>query len=123
MRWAGPRRKMVLMTNKPARRAPSRALAEPRAINVADAKRHFSEILVRVADGHETVLITRRGRPMARLMPVEVEAEPSPLGKSRGWLEDDDPFFATIDAIVEARAQHRPRAVRPTKPHGARARR
>ena len=32
-------------------------------------------------------------------------------GQVKGWLEDDDPFFAIIEEIVEARFQHQPRAV------------
>ena len=37
--------------------------------NVAQAKAHFSEILERVAEGEE-VLLTRRGRPVARVIPA-----------------------------------------------------
>ena len=47
------------------------ATSEETAVNVADAKRRFSDLLGRVAYGRETILITRRGRPMARLVPVE----------------------------------------------------
>jgi hypothetical protein len=32
-------------------------------------------------------------------------------GKVKGWLEEDDPFFAIIEEIVEARFQHQPRAI------------
>lgn len=37
--------------------------------NVAQAKVHFSEILERVSDGEE-ILLTRRGKPIARLVPA-----------------------------------------------------
>lgn len=37
--------------------------------NVAEAKSHLSEILERVAEGEE-VLLTRRGKPLARLVPA-----------------------------------------------------
>ena len=46
-----------------------RATAE--SVNVAEAKKRLSDLLGRVAYGGETVLITRRGRPMARLVPPE----------------------------------------------------
>lgn len=46
--------------------------------NVADAKSHFSEILQRVSEGEE-ILLTRRGRPVARIIP-EVQATASILG-------------------------------------------
>ncbi len=40
-------------------------------LNVAAAKKQFSRLLERVAGG-ETVLIMRRGKPMARLVPLEL---------------------------------------------------
>ncbi len=83
-------------------------------VNVADAKRRLSDLLGRVAYGGETVLITRRGRPMARLVPAVGASDELGLGlgSTRGWLDDDDPFFAVIDARVAARTTHRPRAGR-----------
>ncbi len=80
------------------------------SLNVAEAKKQFSDLLGRVAYGGETVLITRCGKPMARLVPPDAVAEPKHLANVSGWLDDDDPFFSEIDAIVEARASHRPRA-------------
>ena len=37
--------------------------------NVAEAKMHLSEILERVSEGEE-ILLTRRGKPIARVIPV-----------------------------------------------------
>jgi prevent-host-death family protein len=82
-----------------------------RSVNVAEAKRMFSELLGRVAYGGETVVIMRRGRPMARLVPA-AEAEGNGLGALRGWLEEHDPFLKAVDAIVAARAKHKPRVLR-----------
>ena len=79
------------------------------AVNVADAKKQFSELLGRVAYGGETVLITRRGKPMAKLVPLEAAEGPPHLADVKGWLADDDPLFESIDAIVAARHRHRPR--------------
>ncbi len=78
------------------------------SLNVAEAKARLSELLGRVAHGGETILITRRGKPMARLVPMGTE-EIQPLAKVQGWLEDDDPFFAVIDSIVEDRSRRTPR--------------
>ena len=39
-------------------------------VTLADAKAHLSELVERAAAG-ETVCITRRGRPVARLVPAE----------------------------------------------------
>ena len=58
--------------------------------------------------GGEPILITRRGKPTAKLVPMEAE-EAQPLTKVQGWLDDDDPFFAAIDSIVEDRSRRTPR--------------
>lgn len=78
------------------------------SVSVAEAKRTLSELLGRVAFGGETVLIVKRGRPMARLIPP-AETPEQGLGAVRGWLDDDDPFFEAVDSIVAARAKHVPR--------------
>lgn len=77
---------------------------------VAEAKAHLSELIGEVAHGGQSVLITKRGRPMAKLVPVDAE-ERAHLAKMKGWLEADDPFFAAIDEIVAERAQHKPRSI------------
>lgn len=81
-------------------------------LNVAEAKQRFSDLLGRVAYGRERVMITRRGRPMAMLVPVEAEPQDSGLAATEGWLDDSDPFFAEIAAIVSDRASHTPRTLR-----------
>jgi prevent-host-death family protein len=81
-------------------------------INVAEAKKHFSELLGQVAYGKKHILITKRGKPMARLVPAdEIDNH---LSNARGWLEDDDPFFETIDRIIQERSKHVPRILRET---------
>lgn len=40
-----------------------------RAVNLADAKAHLSELVSKAESGEETV-ITRRGQPVARLVPI-----------------------------------------------------
>jgi prevent-host-death family protein len=84
--------------------------AAAESVNVAEAKKRLSDLLGRVAYGGETVLITRRGRPMARLVPAGPEEAREGLAGVRGWLEAEDPFFDRVDAAVAARARHRPRA-------------
>jgi prevent-host-death family protein len=82
------------------------------SVNVAEAKKRLSDLLGRVAYAGETVLITRRGRPMARLVPLEPPDAGEGLAGVRGWLGDEDPFFDRIDTIVAARGRRRPRAYR-----------
>ena len=74
------------------------------SLNVAEAKAKLSELLARVADDGESILITRRGKPMAKLVPVGT-GESRHLANVEGWLDNDDPFFDSIDSIVEARSR------------------
>ena len=83
-------------------------------INVADAKRHFADLLGRVAYGGETIIITRRGKPIARLGPVDSDTAAPHIADAQGWLEEDDPFFTTIDTIVADREVHNPRPLQDT---------
>ena len=81
-------------------------------VSVAEAKKHFSELLGRVAYGGERIVISKRGRPMAILVPpVQPQAERS-LSGIEGWLEEDDPFFEIMDQIVRKRAKHLPRVTK-----------
>jgi prevent-host-death family protein len=47
-----------------------------RSVSAREANQSFSKLLARVAAGEE-VIITRRGRPVARLGPVRAEAAES----------------------------------------------
>ena len=85
--------------------------AHEETINVAEAKKRLSNLLGRVAFGRETILITRRGRAMARLIPPDEQPAEQGLGSVRGWLSHDHPFLAQVDEIVTARARHRPRTL------------
>lgn len=80
-----------------------------KTINVAEAKKHLSELLGRVAYGGEQIVITRRGKPMARLAPVTPESRH--LAEAKGWLDDEDDFFDLISQIVEDRQKHIPRVL------------
>ena len=86
-------------------------VAKTTSINVAEAKRHLADLLGRVAYGGETITITRRGKPMARLVPVDTEAVVPHIADVQGWLEDDDASFTTIDTIVADRETHWPRTL------------
>ena len=60
-------------------------------VNVHEAKTHLSKLLARVAAGEE-VLISRAGKPMARLVPAGKAARPRrkpDRDKGRGWIADD----------------------------------
>lgn len=72
---------------------------EKSCVNVAEAKRHFSDLLGRVAYAKETIVITRRGKPMAVLTPPEDEGKRH-LANARRWLDEDDEFFKIIEEVV-----------------------
>ena len=77
---------------------------------VAEAKAQLSELIGEVAHAGRSVLITKRGRPMAKLVPVDMPVRPH-LAKVKGWLDKNDPFFEAVDEIIAERAQHKPRPV------------
>lgn len=74
-------------------------------INIHEAKAHLSEMLARVEAG-ETVVIARRNKPIAKLVPVEVEQPKKPprkLGLARGKITIHPSFFdpMTEDELAE----------------------
>jgi len=78
-----------------------------RSIGVAEAKRHFSELLDRVAAG-ERVVVSRRGRPAVVLVPPTRElTEPAPppvgLAAVAGALADWDELEMVVEEIYAAR--------------------
>jgi prevent-host-death family protein len=83
--------------------------------NVAEAKKHFSELLSRVAFRGERITIARRGRPLAILVPPAAEPGPDHPSKVQGWLENDDSFFKIMDQIVKDRQKHFPRVQKSRK--------
>lgn len=83
--------------------------------NVAQAKKHFSEILGRVAYGGEHIIISKRGKPLAVLVPPSELHSENHLSKTKGWLGNDDPFFNIINQIVRDRKTHTPRILKSKK--------
>jgi len=68
---------------------------EPKSVNIHEAKTHLSRLVARVEKG-ETFLISRAGRPVARLIPFESEPFRRIPGLDAGriWVADnfDDPL-------------------------------
>jgi prevent-host-death family protein len=83
--------------------------------SVAEAKKHFSELLSRVAFRGERITIAKRGKPVAVLVPPVAEPSSDHLSKVEGWLENGDPFFDIVGQIVEDRKKHHPRARNPRR--------
>ena len=59
-------------------------------VNISQAKTHLSRLLLRVCAGEE-VVISKAGKPVARLVPVEKKPARRIPGQDRGriWIADD----------------------------------
>ena len=79
------------------------------ALSAAEAQKHLAEFLGRVAFGIEEFVITKGGKRMDRLVPAEENVKL--LAEAKGWLDEGDDFFRTMDRIVQDRIKHVPRAV------------
>ena len=68
-------------------------------VNIHEAKAHLSEYLARVEAG-ETVVIARRNKPVAKLVPAgpELPAKtPRPIGLAKGMGHVPPEFFEPLD--------------------------
>lgn len=67
----------------------------PEAINIHEAKTHFSRLLERVNRGEE-IVIAKAGKPVARLVPYDVKKSRRIPGTAKGQIEIggnfDDPL-------------------------------
>ena len=59
-------------------------------VNIHQAKTHLSRLLARVAAGEE-IVIAKAGKPIARLVPVELPGQDRVAGGDEGqvWIADD----------------------------------
>ena len=59
-------------------------------VNIHEAKTHLSRLLARVAAGEE-VIISKAGRPIARLVPIRTRNKDRVPGQDEGkiWISDD----------------------------------
>ena len=70
-------------------------------VNIHEAKTHLSRLLRRVAAGEE-VVISRAGKPIARLVPIEPPRAPRELGRHRGEVGIADDFDAPLPPDILA---------------------
>jgi prevent-host-death family protein len=84
-------------------------------VSVAEAKKHFSDLLGRVAYRGERITISKRGKPMAVLVTATEVRGQKGIREIRGWLEASHPFFKVIDQIVSDREKHLPRILDSTE--------
>ena len=63
--------------------------------NIHEAKPHFSKLLARVAAGEE-IVITKAGRPIAKLVPLSAAQGPRTLGQDAGQVRISPDFDAAL---------------------------
>lgn len=75
--------------------------AEPVQVNMHEAKTHLSRIVERVEAGEE-IVISRAGKPVARVVPIRPARPGREPGSLRGRIhvaaDFDDPLPAEVDA-------------------------
>jgi len=70
------------------------------AVNIHEAKAHFSKLIERVLQGEE-ITIAKGGKPVARLVPAEkVKAHRSP-GSARGLVKVRADFDAPLPTSLQ----------------------
>lgn len=69
-------------------------------VNVHEAKTHLSRLLTRVAAGEE-IIISKAGKPVARLVPFQKSRKKRVPGLDRGkvWIAED--FDAPLPAEIQ----------------------
>jgi prevent-host-death family protein len=69
-------------------------------VNVHEAKTHLSRLLSRVAAGEE-IIISKGGKPVARLVPYKQPKKKRVPGQDKGkvWIADD--FDATLPDEIQ----------------------
>ena len=76
--------------------------ADVASVNVYEAKTHLSRLLRRARAGEE-IVIAAAGRPLARLVPIALDAGPRVLGGDEGLVWEADDFNAPLPgAVLEA---------------------
>ncbi len=69
-------------------------------VKIHQAKTHLSRLLVRVAAGEE-VVISRAGKPIARLVPFTRPSRDRRAGQDKGRLQIADDFDAPLPEEIQ----------------------
>jgi prevent-host-death family protein len=76
-----------------------------REVSVSTFKAQALALLAEVAATGEEIVVTKRGQPLARVLPAR---EPAPLTGSVRFLVSDDELVAPIEVAWDAEADDRP---------------
>ena len=66
-----------------------------RQVNIHEAKTHLSRLVEEVAHGEE-IIIAKSGKPVARLVAIDVDKTPRPRGLLKGKIRIADDFDAPL---------------------------
>lgn len=72
-----------------------------RMIDIREARVNLSRLLKQVAAGGE-VVIAKAGKPVARLVPMGVQAAPKKLDLLKGQIKVPDDFNAPLDSKIQS---------------------
>ena len=72
-----------------------------KSVDIDDAKSQLSKLVVRVLAG-EDVVITRAGKPVVRLTPIDSDEMPRQGGQWKGLVRIADDFDALPDEVASA---------------------
>ena len=78
-------------------------------MNIAEAKKNFSDLIGRVTYRRETITISRRGKPVAKIIPFGSETAPRHLVEAVGQIAAPPDFHRTMEKIVSGRSKSKPR--------------
>lgn len=70
------------------------------SVNIHEAKTHLSRLLAKVESGDQ-IIISRAGKPIARLIPESLLTEDRPAGLDKGLFIVPDDFDDESDLINE----------------------
>ena len=71
-------------------------------VTATELKVRCAEVLERVTVEHRTVTVTKRGRPVARIVPIAAEPAKSLMGYARGGIKVTGDLLAPLDVEWEA---------------------
>ena len=77
-------------------------MTKNREISASDFKSHCSQVIEEVSKRRQPVVITKRGKPVAMLVPVHKEERKTLLGFARGFVKIHGDILQPIDVEWEA---------------------
>lgn len=76
-------------------------------VSAGEFKTHCLKLMDQVAESHEELIVTKRGVPVVKMIPIETEVDPFDSLKGMITVHCDhasygDPAFYELDAVWEA---------------------